>query len=363
VIDERKDPNETHIRAIVEQHFSGREITRVEKNTAGITHLNYEIGFKDGTRIFYRGHNPKGAAADGRDIYFGDPLSLEREIAVIGHLKMTEVPVVEVYAHEEGPLGEYALVSFMEGIPFAEYLKARGHKIDVFFDALRKIGRTLASTRKVTFDQFGGIQPEGIVGGVPFLADRLANILTRHVHNPKVMSHFTDGEWTELSSQTSAMLGSVRESQRLIAKPQLVIGDLHVRNFMVHPEGDRAGDISGAFDVELAQAAHPSLEWAFMNVGIFPLYGVRWFRKAKDAFLEGYRGGGGDATEHAELERIYLMNHALSATGFYNGLQDGIRDTWSGAFKQWALDIARGKYDPAMVVELTRFLTKVPRID
>ncbi len=349
----------------VQKHFPTRSIARIEAvdgTRAGLMHLNYSVLFDDGEKIFFRGHNPDGPAAHATDLYFGDAISLEREATIMQILRKTDIPVPEVFAFDEAQTGKYLLLSFLEGVHFRQYLDEQGHKLEVYFEALQKIGRTLASTRKASFDQFGSIQPEGIRSGRDNHADRLADILGRHAQDIRVRSKFTEDEWAELMSQVDAKLTNVRKKY-VHQKPQLVIYDLHSRNFNVYAEGERAGDLSGAFDVELAQSAHPSLEWGCMNVVIFPLYGVKWFEKAKTSFLDGYREGGGDSTVDEDIERLHLINHALSAVSIYHGFHDGIRDTWSGIFKQWALDIVRGSYDPALVIELTRPMHKVPKID
>lgn len=353
---------EIHLAEILKRHFPGISIARIE-TYAGLMHLNYGIECLNGRKIFYRGH-PEDISAKSRKkgIFFGDSLSLEREAAIMELLRQTEIPVPDVYALEKGPMGKYMLLSCLDGVYLQQYLQEQNHNPEVFFSALRKIGRTLASTRTVTFGAFGSIQPEGVIEGAKSnFADRLADILNRHSSDSRVRPYFLKDEWDEMTEYISAKLEIIRK-RLLKSKPQIVICDLHVRNFYVNAIGDNAGGLSGVFDVEFAQAAHPSLEWAFMNAGVFPLYGMSQFQKAKDSFLEGYREGGGDTIEDSCLEDIYLINQALSAVGIYDGILDGIRNAWSGALKQWSLDIVRGKYDPAFMVKLTRSLHKFPRL-
>lgn len=353
---------EAGVKEVIVKHFPGKPIARLEQKTTGVMHLNYEIEFADGRKVFYRGQSSGGPASRQADIYFGGPISLERELAIIELLRRTDVPVPEVHCFEDGPLGKYVLMSFLEGVNLRQYLEDTGHNLTVFFDSLRKIGRTLASTRRVLFSEFGSIQPEGVRNGRKNWADRLSDILLRHETNPHVRRHFTDGEWSELKAYLDAKLGVIR-TRSVEAQPQIVIYDLHARNFNVHAQGGQAGGLSGVFDVEFAQSAHPSLEWEGMSIQIFPLYGMKWFPKARAAFWAGYREGGGEVEEVPAFADTYLINHALSAVGIYDGVQDGIRDGWSEAFKQWSLDIARGQYDPAFIIELTRILHKVPRFD
>jgi len=349
----------------VERHFTGRAIAQIQPivgNQAGLMHLNYTVEFGDGGKAFYRGHNPTGLGVAGMDIYFGDPISLEREVEVMSLLRKTKVPVPDVYAFEENEYGKYLLLSFVEGIHFRQYLDEQGHKLDIFFDALRKIGCTLASTRAVTFDRCGSIQSTGLGDARDNYGDRLSDILGRHEKNPKVRGQFNTDEWAELMECVNRGLGFVRE-QYAEHKPQIVLYDLHSRNFNVYAGGERAGDLCSAFDVEFAQSAHGSLEWTPLEAVVFPMYGAKWFPLAKQAFLEGYGEGGGDSTVDPVLQQLHLVNHGLSATGFYSGLRDGIRDNWAGTFKGWVMGIVRGDYDPAFCADLTRPLHKAPKIE
>ncbi|PIT92558.1 MAG: hypothetical protein COU08_01695 [Candidatus Harrisonbacteria bacterium CG10_big_fil_rev_8_21_14_0_10_42_17] len=347
----------------IRRHFPNKSIADITQDRVGQTHLNCAVTFSDGEKVFYRTYNSEGPSGNQRDIYFGDPVSLGREIAIMKLLKQTKIPVPNVLARGEGAFGEYAIVSFMKGVYFAEYLAMRNHEPQVFLNALEKIGYTLASTRNVRFSRFGSIQDGGIVhGGHEHFEDRLRDILSRHARNPYIQAYFKDEEWEELELHIARKLAH-QSREEVFSTPQLVIFDLHARNFFVHPDGPDEGDLRGVFDVELAQAAPPALEWACMNVALFPLYGMKFFRKAKDAFLKGYASGGGNATENPALEEASLLNHALSAVSIYHDKKDGIRDTWSDAFKRWSLEIACGEYNPAFVVNLTRCLTKIPNLD
>ena len=153
----------------VRKHFPGREITGLRPMNAGLMHRNFAVTFANGTQVFYRGHNADGPGADYRDIYFGDPLSLEREVAVTRLLAKTGIPVPEVYALEERPCGPYALLSYLPGVHFSEYLATRGNKLDVFLGSLVNLGRTLALAGGVAFDSFGAIGPESIINGRRYL--------------------------------------------------------------------------------------------------------------------------------------------------------------------------------------------------
>ncbi|MBI4065729.1 phosphotransferase [Candidatus Kaiserbacteria bacterium] len=324
-------------------------------------HRNYIVEFDDGFKVFYRGQNTVALPQQNKDIYFGDPLSLKREVAVMRRLHQTAIKAPEIYFFEEGKSGTYAILSFLEGVRFNDYLRQQGHQLPVFFNSLRDIGRTLASASTILFDKFGSVQADGIGDARINFADRLTDVLGRHATNPSVRSLFTDAEWTGIETYIAETLAEIRAHSSLRA--QLVVYDLHARNFFVHAEGKHAGDLCGVFDVEFAQAAPASLEWHFMSLALFSLYGKKWFTKAKAAFLQGYGEGGGDVTDNQVLQQAYAINYALSVVGFYNGFHDGIRDGWSAAFKQWTLDIVRGSYDPGLQAELTRPLHKVPVID
>ena len=349
------------VRRIVTGEFPDKDISSLEPKSSGLMHHNFLVKFTDGSRVFYRGYRDDGLAADKKDIYFGDHISIEREVAIMRLLReKTNIPVPEILAFKQDEDGKHLLVTNLRGVHFRDYLDSNGHDPDVFLDSLRRIGATLGTAGKASLEGFSSIQPaEAHITADASFADRWKNILGRH-ENPKVRSMFSDDEWLELQESITRMIAGIRKLQ---LRSQPVIYDLHARNFNVFTHGANTGALSGAFDVEFAQAAPACLELACFAVQIFPLYGMKYFERAQAEFLSGWRESSGRSMEtDCILYDACVLNHALSAVGFYSGLNDGIRDGWSVLFKDWAMGISRGNYDPAFVVELTRSLHKVPKL-
>ncbi len=334
--------------------FPEREIEDV-KVLAGRSHVNYAFTFADGGAgvLCREQQNP----VPHLDAYFGGESSLRRQLAVLGLLREAGIPVPDVYQGDESAPRPYALLSYLNGVTFAEYMKSRQHHLPDFFNALRNLGHTLSATRSILFDRFGDIQPDGIGNGSTSLAERVAHIFERHWSHARLTTYFTEDEQVELRAWVRASVDGLRH---WIAAPHLVVYDQHSRSLLVDPS---TGKVSGIFDVEFAQAGPAELEVACASMQLFGLYGRNQFAAARAAFLEGY-GAVASGPEGVVLEQCFMLNHFLSATlNLYDGVVDGIRDEWSQAFARAALDVIRGSYDPAVLENLKRAVTGFPSFD
>ncbi|MBN2459953.1 aminoglycoside phosphotransferase family protein [Candidatus Woesearchaeota archaeon] len=337
-----------------------RESGRAEKavyaneidRAKGISHYNFNISTDKRClilRILPSGEHPVPGRGD--DNYFGGPLTIEREIATMMLVREAGVPAPKVIGFaDKGEQGKVMLVEKMPGELFRDYLDHNAHSFSCFLQGMSSLGKAMGrihgKTYSVPLDNFGKLDLEGnkpvIMSGTEKYGDYLETIIGRHFKGDlEIFQHyFNSADLKEIDDyfKKSTLYANTELAERKL-KPSLVVYDIHSRNFFVDPDGL----VSGFYDLEYGQAAHPNLEIGGIALTLFGFYHGEYSRqKAREAFMEGYIENNGPADiNEPRLEVIHTANHLFSAVKSYHGKKDGLRDDWSEKLSRMVLGIVR----------------------
>jgi len=166
----------------------------------GMTNANKEIRLINGDEIILRWvpadmENPE-------DMYFGGARSIQREAEILEIArKQAGLPAAEVIDVHENQSGKILIVKKVPGVTLHEYQNQNGHCLEKFLGVVYSLGYVLARAHSVKFENFGSIQPQGIVPGVSAYGLYLKQVIGRHL-NPNDLSllenYYTSSEIQEI---------------------------------------------------------------------------------------------------------------------------------------------------------------------
>ena len=288
----------------------------------GANHFVFDVTMDDGAQLIARFDSGR---QQRKDSLFGGLLSRQREQANMLVIRSVGLPAPAVLYSSE----EYMLVEKMPGILWNEYLVENKHTVESYLKSLVHLGKSIAklqtSTQKLSFGDAEGQMIKGRERQA--FNDRIADIFN---HRLQTSGNLFNTHETHLIKDFLSRNLCVQNDEKV--KAVLVMTDMHPMNFLVGENGQP----TGFFDLEACQYAHPALEMYGIRLFLFNYYSN--VPKAADAFYKGYHGAGGSYNpkldENIALESTLGIMRLLELTCSYNGVKDGIRDSWSDRFKQ-----------------------------
>jgi aminoglycoside phosphotransferase (APT) family kinase protein len=278
---------------LLSRTLSGRRVVGFDLLSGGLVNANFKIHL-----------DPPGDPLVLR-FYTRDPATCQKEVDLY-HLLSTTVPVPEViYAEPEGidGVGPFALLSYVEGIPFREL--RRTLNMDAIAEAAFDVGKTLAAIGEHKFPEAGWFGPGLEIGGQfidgpdsvarfcesclasPNFLRRVDNDLARRVH---------DFAWS-WSSRLAWIDNGQKDEQN--DDCSLVHGDFGSRNLLVRPLNGKWG-VAAVIDWEFAFSGSPMLD-----IGNFLRYERRQRPLVEPHFSQGFLARGGTLRENwRDLARV-----------------------------------------------------------
>ena len=307
------------------------------KAFTGTTHLNYAANVND-RDVIVRVASDTAVRKD--DFYFGGKTDLEKQAHTIGLLKYV-VPgmVPEVLGQGDN----YLIVGRIAGRRAIDVFRERGSKLEDICSIAAQLGQIFSKIHGIKLSKFGSVQPEGIVDGKETYKERFLDFINRHFEDPKIKNVLNDGDLDAIKDYVDANLDVLEYD----GQPSLVVYDAHLGNFNVDDELK----ITGLFDLEMAQAAHPGLECGTFDWNVFGLLGNENAEQIRNAFMTVYHANKGPYQGSTRLDNLHAINHMLSAASAYQDSDDPVkRAEWPGIFAERAMTIVKtGEMD------LTRF--------
>lgn len=274
---------------LLSRTLSGRRVVGFELLSGGLVNANFKIHL-----------DPPGDPLVLR-FYTRDPAACQKEVDLY-HLLSATVPVPEViYAEPKGidGVGPFALLSYVEGIPFRELRRTRD--MDAISEAAFDIGQTLAAIGEHKFPEAGWFGPGLEIGGqfidgpdsiprfcddclaAPHFLRRVDSDLARRAHD------FAWGWSSRLS-----WLDDEKNDER-----SLVHGDFGSRNLLVRSLNGK-WVVAAVIDWEFAFSGSPLLD-----VGNFLRYERRQRPLVEPHFSQGFLARGGTLREDwRDLARV-----------------------------------------------------------
>jgi len=298
-----------------------------------------------------------------RDMQYDGLLSLERDMNMYALAGAAGLPTPRVIGYHDAEGVSFLVVEKLPGQHWKAFLEKEEYSLDAYLRSLEYLGSDIAKAHAVSLPSYGDIISHTSIlpKGVTNFAVRLEHLLgLKLAPAQKVLS---EGEFAVVRTYFSKEVLALEEdlgSNRY--HPTLILTNLHPTNFLV----DEQGKPSGYPDLEFSQAGVPALEMYNMGLQLFSYFDQPTFDLAKKAFFDGYAAAGGvydpkDRT-NKQLEALLCAGHTLSSVTGYQGVRDGLRDTWSAEFKHILERVmSTGEMDYVAFADVIRQKTKQPK--
>ncbi|MFH0937475.1 MAG: aminoglycoside phosphotransferase family protein [Candidatus Daviesbacteria bacterium] len=333
----------------------------------GRGHYNFSVVTPEKLMIARFERPQTNVSSDGvrRDVHFNGPLSLERERNLMDLVREEAgLPAPKVYGLHQSRLGPFLLVEKLQGIYWSEYLKENDYSLEAYLRSVGFLGADIGCVHQIQFNTFGDAMGKGIVypSNITNFVTRLQMTTELNLERVKHTEALQIKELYNITKFFQEELKTLDECwDKRAQEPVLILTDLHPMNILV----DDQGKPSGYFDLEFAQAGHPSLEFYVLRLSFLHYFeGVS--QQAEDMFLAGYEKNGGRYNPkdpfNQKLEHLMIVNHLLASVTAYHNVFDGLRDTWSEQFKNIMFEgIEVGNVDYSAINEVLRSKTKQPK--
>lgn len=336
---------------------AGYRVESVTSIPEGYSHDNFIVTLWGGLPAIARFEKPGNQSSDGfrRCFYFNGLQSLRRERNLTELVREQGLPVPAVYGLHEDAQSPFLLVEQSSGMHWNKYLERQGYSLGAYLRSLRFVGHDIARAHSVRFNSFGDVMGKDNVhpGNTTNFLERV-QVVTEFQLQRAQGAGLSKKDFGKMSKHFQTELTELKTLGDFNQQPVLILTDLHPTNFFVDSEGKP----SSYFDLEFCQAGLPALE----------LYAIRWNllnyfdgvrQQAEEAFLAGYRDGGGtynpDDSINKKLEHVFTLGHLLSVIVAYRNAADGLHDKWSKRFKQIMFDAAdKGEVNYQAINEVLR---------